>query len=176
MVLTISAVGAALSILFRVMNVAPKLRARLAKYKGKPTDDDRKILVQFARVINERRVFHASFHMEVVEACLGSLGYVKDETEKVIASISHPAAEAVLGAFLDDLRAFLDKWHGKSTPRTLHLDGRPRSQDDPWRDREADLPAFFSDLGQLRERANVWFGALKQVEPKVAVPKFDKGA
>jgi hypothetical protein len=154
------------------MNVAPALRAKLAKYRGKPTAADQKTLVQFCRMINERRVFYAPFHMEVVEGCTGSLSHVKDETEKTLAAISHPGAEAVLGAFLDDLRRFLDKWSGKSTPRGLHFDTGRHPGGEPWRDREADLAEFFTDLGRLRERASLWFGALAQIDAKVIVPKF----
>ena len=172
MILTVSAIAAAISVMFKVMNVAPKLQEKLAKYRGKPTAEERKVLVQFCRTISERRVFYAPYDSEVVEGCVGSLREVKNKTEKVLASISNPGVQALLGAFLDDVRAFLDKWSGKSTPRGMSPDSWGPERHAPWRDREADLPEFFRGLGQLRERAVVWFAWLAQIEPKAKIPKF----
>jgi hypothetical protein len=112
---------------------------------------------------------------------VGSLSGVKELTEETLAEVHHPAAEAVLGAILDTLRSFLDKWNGARTP-SWEWD-RPwptRGDYGDWsthgRAREASLPEFFKDLGELRSRIRTFVGMLTDLESKAVAPRLRSGA
>jgi hypothetical protein len=161
---TVSSIG----LLFKTMDVAPKLVKLLGMYESAPSKADRKLLVSFAALVESRRVYHRSFELEVFEMCLGSLAHVKDEIEKTLTNITNPGAQAVLGALLDDHRKFIDKWHGHNTPHNL-LQGWTR----PGKPNDAqELAGFFDDLGELRARTQLWMGCLNEIEPTAKVPKF----
>jgi hypothetical protein len=53
-----------------------------------------KLLVEFARRLDERRVFSAPFDSEIVESCLYSLESFKATTEDYLAKLDHPGARA----------------------------------------------------------------------------------
>jgi hypothetical protein len=168
---TFAAVAYGIRLMFKAMSVAPRLPKLLGRYESKPSAGDRKVLVAFAKLMDERRVWRHPFHMEVFEACVSSLSLVKDKAEEAITQIENPGAQAVLGALLDDLRAFIDRWHGCSTPRSLRGGWEPPGGGGQ-RGGDSDLTAFFDDLGALRVRAQLWMSALKEIEPKIKVPKF----
>lgn len=164
---TVSSIVSGINFLFKLMGVAPKLMKLLGRFEKSPSKEDRKVLVAFAKLVEERRVYHQPYNVEVFEACVGSISYMKDQIEKTIAEIENPGARAVIGAMLDDHRAFVDTWHGRKTPHMVHADwNRPRHDDSEM------LPAFYEDLGELRTRTKAWMGALSEIEPKVAVPKW----
>ena len=158
----------ALSILLGVMGLAPAARKKLVKLaektSGKPNAKDRKKLIEFCELLDQRRVFYAPFNVEVVEVCLGSLRMVQDETTKRIAELEHPGARAMLEAVQDHLRVFVDRWAGFRTPhRGEH-------------DHDGRLAEFFRDLGVLRERVRLCTEGIAIIEPKAKVLRADENA
>jgi hypothetical protein len=156
-------VGAAIS-------VAQAARDVLRRVRKKPTAAEAKLLVEFARRLDERRVFSARFDSEIVECCLSSLDSFKSITEDYLAKLEHPGARAALGAMLTSLRRFIDTWHGFATRRIW--DGpfpfdRPR-----FRDEGRTGADFFQDLGSLRAEIRLLIDLLVDIEPKVSVPSI----
>ena len=90
---------------------------------------------------------------------------MKELTEETMAGLKHTAAEAILGAILDTLRSFLDKWYGHHTP-PLGWDWRAEGNG-----REK-LPDFFKDLGELRSRMRTFIGMLTEFDPKATAPRL----
>lgn len=154
----------ALSIILGVMGLAPATRKRLSKLVEKstvrPGASDRKKLVEFCELLEQRRVFHADFNSEVVELCLGSLRMVQDETTKRIAELEHPGARAMLEAVQDHLRVFMDRWTMFRTPHR-------------W-SRDHELTEFFRDLGVLRERVRICTEGIALMAPNAKVLKSDE--
>jgi hypothetical protein len=148
------------------ISVVQAARDVFRKLRSKPSAAEAKILVEFAKRLNERRVFSAPYDAEIVESCLGSLGSFKDITEDYLAKLEHAGARAALGAILTSIRRFLDKWHGFST----------RALGDPWEPpifghgRDAKRREFFEDLGHLRAEITILVDLLREIEPKIAVP------
>jgi hypothetical protein len=164
----ISTVVSSISLLFKAMDVAPKLTKLLGMYQSNPSKEDSKLLVSFAKLVDERRVYHQPYNVEIFEASVSSLDYMRDRLLRTISEIENAGAQAVLGAMLDDHRAFIDKWRGRRTPG--RFDGRwhpPGEQEDG-----TVLTRFYEDLGALRVRAQLWMSALNEIEPKAKVPRF----
>lgn len=156
-------VGAAIS-------VAQAARDVLRRVRKKPTAAEAKLLIEFARRLDERRVFSAPFDAEIVESCLSSLDSFKAITEDYLAKIEHPGARAALGAMLTSLRRFIDKWHGFTTRRIW--DG-PFPFDAPrFREERRTGAEFFQDLGSVRAEIRLLVELLVDIEPKVSVPSI----
>jgi hypothetical protein len=139
------------------------------KLLGKPSKEDKQRLERYVRRLDERRVFYVDYNVEVVEACIGSLSSIKDHTEEVLAEVEHPGARAAIGAILDAIRMFLDKWSNFHTPRH-HWDwdferpGRRRTG--------GDLAHFFEDLGELRGVVRLMVVALRELHSNVDAPNL----
>ncbi len=156
-------VGAAIS-------VAQAARDVFRRVRKKPTAVEAKLLVEFARRLDERRVFSAPYNAEIVEACLASLDSFKTITEDYLAKLDHPGARAALGAMLTSLRRFIDKWYGFTTSR--FWDGpfqfpSPRHREDKRTEME-----FFQDLGDLAAEIRVLLQFLLELEHKVSAPSI----
>jgi hypothetical protein len=145
------------------ISVVQAARDVFRKLRSKPSAAEAKILVEFVKRLDERRVFSAPYDAEVVESCIGSLASFKNTTEEYLAKLDHAGARAALGAILTSLRRFLDKWHGFST----------RALGDPWEPpifghgRNEKRREFFEDLGHLRAEVLILVDLLRQLEPKV---------
>jgi hypothetical protein len=153
--------------ILKLLGFAPKVAAKLAQWNGKLGAEDRKRLVAYCRRIDERRVFSTDYGSEVVECCVSSLSQVKEFTDATLAEVEHPAAQAVLGAILDSVRAFLDRWGAYHTPRF----GWDRPRPPGLRDAD-EMPEFFADLGELRSKMGLYVGMLTVMEPKAKAPKL----
>jgi len=103
--------------MFGLLKLAPAVQSGLRRWKGRPTVAERALLAEWARRLDERRVFFADYDIEVVESCLASLEHVRTFTDETLAKVEHAGARAVLGAILDLVRQIGDKWHGFQTPR-----------------------------------------------------------
>lgn len=164
MALTTTATG--LRIIFSLMNVSKHLQDAVRVWRVRPSLADREILVTYERRLSERRVFRATRSSEVFEACVGSLLDVRRFTDETLAQVTHPGARSVLGALLDDVRKFLDRWEGVHTPRDDERRHAFQRGDDPHAE-------FFKDLGALRERVTMWRRWLAEIEPSVKMPGTD---
>jgi hypothetical protein len=126
------------------------LLAMLAKAfrwaRGKPSADEDKRVKTLVKFIDERRVFTAPYHMEAVDACIGSLGDVKNATERTLANLEHDGLRAAVGGILDMLRAFLDRWPNGDAVRCPRPKGPSPCADGP----QATEAEFFKDLGTVR--------------------------
>lgn len=145
------------------------------QWKGRPTKADQEALVAYCRRLDERRVFSAPFNIEVEEVCVSSVNGVKDVTEDVLSKLKHPAAQAALGAILDELRRFLDRWYGYRGPERfpLHRRGDPGfHRDDDGLQQQME---FFKDLGELRGRMKVFVGMIIELAPKAVAPTLIAG-
>jgi hypothetical protein len=139
----------------KMLAVAPRVYEKLQEWKGKPSKEDREKLIGYCRRMDERRVFRADYRVEELMACLSSLSQVKEFTDEILAEVSHPGAQAFLGAILDAIRRFLDEWE------------RQRDHGDRWggighgfrRDE------FFQDLGELRGKVKIFISMLIELEP-----------
>ena len=157
--------AAALKVVLAGLKVAPSVYSRLQAWRGKPTDDERKLLVRYARRLNERRVFSAPFNVEVVESCVASLSTTAEFTDETLAALDHPGARAVVASVLDLVRRFLDRWGSYSTPRHRWLD--------PFGQRDLDeFPEFFKDLGELRGNVRLLVAILAEFEPGAIAPNI----
>jgi hypothetical protein len=161
--------AAALTIL-RAMGLRPKIADAIAQWRCKPAKADRDLAVEFCRWLDERRVFQRPMNSEVVEACVSSLGYVRDRAAEFQARVEDNGVRAVLGGLLDVTRRFLDRWEGVSTPRPYpHHPPFERSPhetpDDPG---TADLPEFFEDLGELRGNVRTLVSILAACDKRLA--------
>lgn len=155
----------AIKAVLKLISVSPAVYEKLKEWKGKPTKAEREILVKYCRRIDERRVFRAPFHAEVLEACVNSLSQVKEYTDATLAELEHAGARATLGAILDVTRTFLDKWHGRRTPRMGWMPGFHRDEGDSANE-------FFEDLGELRGKMKVLVGILSELEPRASCPNL----
>ncbi len=155
----------AFSFAFKLIGAAPKLYAKVQTWRGSPSKEDRARLIAYCRRLDERRVFSAPFDDEVEDVCVASLNQVKEFTDEALADIEHPAARAAVGAILDEVRKFLDKWHGYRGPRSFGL--HPRH---PWRDQDVRSPDFFQDLGELRGKMKLLVGMLTEMVPAAKAP------
>lgn len=155
-------VGAAIS-------VAQAARDIFRLVRKKPTAIEAKLLVEFARRLDERRVFSAPYDVEVVEVCLASLSSFKAIVEDYLAKLDHPGTRAGLGAMLTSLRRFLDKWHGVTTRQ--FWDGSPFPSP-RHRDEKRTEMEFFKDLGDLRADIRILLQFLVEIEPKVSAPSI----
>jgi len=152
------------------ISVVQAARDVFRRVRKQPTAAESKLLAEFARRLDERRVFSAPYNSEVVEACTASINSFKAITEDYLAKIEHPGARAALGAMLTSLRRFIDKWHGFST---RDIWDRPFSFGSPHHrhDGRSDA-AFFEDLGDLRAEIRILCQLLLEIEPKVSVPSI----
>lgn len=98
------------------LTLASVLRDVVRTLTDKPSVADSKLLVEYVRRLDGRRVFYAPWNSEVVELVLGSLREVKNWTEEVSAKLDHQASRILVAFMLDKMRAFLDKWHAFRTP------------------------------------------------------------
>lgn len=140
------------------------------KVTGKPSSDDKRRLLEYVRLLDERRVFYADYNSEVAECCLASLSSFKDRTEEVLSKVEHPGARAALGAILDALRQFLDKWAGFHTPHGHWGWDFPRAAGD-YASRRG-LAGFFEDLGELRGVMKLLVVSLQVLHPKIEAPNL----
>ena len=85
----------------------------------------------------------------------GSLRYVQTEISTAMSKISQPGIHELLGAMLDDVRGFTDKWSGLENPRGGVMEERHVT--------------FFQDLGTLRERVRLWGEGFAMFEPKAKI-------
>lgn len=146
---------------------SPRWYEKLQVAKGKPSKADRDRLIAYCRRIDERRVFSAPFNVEVVECCVASLSQIKEFTDATLANLAHPAAQAVVGAMLDEVRHFLDRWGGYQTPR-YPWDIAPPS----YRREGEEFTAFFQDLGELRAKMRLFVGMLEELEPRAQATRL----
>lgn len=116
----------------------------------------------------ENSVVCVPFRDEIAESCPASLSQVKEFTDDTLARLSHPTAQAALGAILDVVRSFLDTWEGTRTPHEP-FERRP---DHLHSHREADFALFLQDFGALREKMRVLVGMLELLEPKATAPRL----
>jgi hypothetical protein len=143
------------SALLKVLGMAPKAIKGIANWYGiKPSDEDRAILIEYCKHLNERRVFFAPYHAEVAGACRWSLDEVRKLTYDAASKLKHEAATAFLHAILDHLRAFLDRWGSGPEPR------------------DQDLVRFCMDLGSLRTAVRGYVALIGDLEPKAKAPNL----
>jgi hypothetical protein len=150
----------------KVLGVAPRLYEHVKVWKGGPTKEDSERLVRYCRRLDERRVFSAPYHMELAQSCVGSISEVRQYTDEALADIKHPVARAAIGAILDEVRRFEDKWHGYQSSADWHphrFGGRFERTSD--RD-------FFQDLGGLRDKMKVFVGMITELVPDATAPKL----
>lgn len=151
----------AVSLVLRALGLRGKAADALAAWKMKPKKPDRDEVVKYCRLLEERRVFHVPMSIEVFEACIGSLRYVADRTGEYQAKLDDEVTAAVLGAVLDALRDFLDRWenHARRSDR-MHL---PR-----WApEMDEDSAAFFQDLGELRGKVRLLLSLLRPLDKRL---------
>jgi hypothetical protein len=157
------ALMSALSLVLSVMGLVPAVRKKLTKLvekiQAQPGAADRKRLVEFCELLNQRRVFYANYNSEVVELCTGSLKMLQDETTKRIAALEHPGARAMLEAVQDHLRVFIDR---RGDFRLGHRGPGP------------ELTEFFLDLGTLRERVRICTEGIALMAPNANALKADE--
>lgn len=151
--------------LLSAMKVAPAIYNKIQAWRGRPSSNDRKVLVAYADRLNERRVLSAPFNIEVVESCVSSLDRVAVFTEETLASLEHQGAKAIVASILDAIRTFLDRWASFRTPRAWMRPELGRDQEE--------FPEFFKDLGELRGRVKILFGAMQLLEPKAVAPTLE---
>lgn len=153
--------------LFGLLKLAPAIQKGLRRWKGRPTVAERALLAEWARRLDERRVFFVDYNIEVVEACLASLEHVRDFTDETLGKVKHAGARAMLGAILDVVRQFNDNWHGFQTPGPNHVSRHRGDRED-----SRSLAHFFEDLGELRAKVRLLVGALADIEPEVKAPNL----
>lgn len=126
-------------------------RARLL-----PTSNDKAIINTLLDQLQQRRVFHAPFHDEVVNACVASVDEVRRLAYDVHSRLENEPAKAFVGALLDDARGFVDRWKASSIYPTV-----------PGWDRcfgpavdDGDLREFYQSLGGLREKVGLYVDGL----------------
>ena len=144
------------------VGVAKTAASKFDKWYGnKPSPEDAKEIVAYCKHIDERRVFFFSSGDEQIGSCLWSLNEVRQATIETKAKIEHPGIAAFLGAALDAVRAFLDKWVGFGTDRRdrRHLDSEH---------------AFFADLGDLRSKMRTYVAMFATFAPKAKAPNLFK--
>jgi hypothetical protein len=86
-------------------------------------------------------------------------------TDEALSEVDHPLAQAAVGAILDELRAFIDKWHGHRGRRW----SPPHHWDRDEGERERD---FFQDLRELRGRMRIFVGMLTELVPEAKAPRL----
>lgn len=134
------------------------------KLRGRPPKAEREELVRYLRLLDERRVFSAPYNVEVFESCVWSLQNMKDATEQALSRLDHPLARAPLGAILDQLREFLDRWrrhprmHGAANWDSVYGGLGPQQA------------AFFEDLGEVRAVVRLMVQATQDLEPLAKAP------
>lgn len=138
------------------------------KARGKPTRAEQTKLVQFAKTLDNRRVFYVSLHEEAEAACLGSLDGMLRETEATLVAIEHADATMILQALQTVLRAFLDRWRGFHAQRRAPHEWDRR----PWHMRGEREARFFFELGALRQSVCELIQLLIWIEPKVTAPNL----
>ena len=141
----------------------PKALDAVKKSIGKLTADDKKLLRAYARLIDERRVFYTGFHGEVVEMCVSSIDWMKNETDKTVAQIENTIARAAVREVATACREFIERWHNAVTPR---FGARVGDDGDH-------LSAFFQHLGSLRQRVQDVLGVLKMFDKSIAAPNIE---
>lgn len=156
----------ALKWLMKLAGAVPKLYEKLQQWRGQPSREDRERLLRYCRRLDERRVFSAPFNQEVDAACLASLEQVKSYTDEALSEVEHPAAQAAVGAILDEVRGFIDKWHG------FRLHHRHWDMP-PFGPRGSDgMKDFFQDLGELRGKMRIFVGILTALVPEARAPRL----
>jgi hypothetical protein len=144
----------ALTKLVKLFGTAPKHLKSVADWYGlKPSDGDRRVIREYCKHLNERRVFFAPYHREAAGACRYSLEEVRRLTYEASAKVEHPGATAFLHSILDHVRKFLDAWSG------------PEPQDEA-------LVRFCMDLGTLRTSVRAYVALLQTLEPKAKAPNL----
>lgn len=151
---------------FKVLSIAPSVYEKLNEWRGKPSKNERELLVRYTRRLDERRVFRVPLDVEVAESCVWSLSEVKKYTDEALAELEHPAARAALGAILDVLRGFLDEWHGRQRPDPFGWASRGR---------EGEVSAFYEDLGELRGKMRQLVTLIAALEPRATCPQLLDG-
>ena len=155
-----------------VVKIAPDILDSLRKKFGKATKAEAERLVAYARRLDERRVFYFPYDMESEALCISSLDEVRRFTDETLAEMGNEAARAALGAILDHLRAFLDKWSGARMPRARWDHPRFYRGMDPSDHHEDGIDRFFQDLGELRSTMKAMIELLRLLEPKVSAPNL----
>jgi len=156
-----------LSVILKLLGLIPKIGEQAQQWVGHASTEDQERLVQYCRLVDNRRVFSAPFNVEVVESCVASLVDVKRYTEEALSKLEHGTAQACLGGILDHTRTFIDKWHGYRGQRHWgpfpgHGSGGPGEDD----------RAFFQDLGELRGRMKILIGLLTELAPSATAPQL----
>jgi hypothetical protein len=145
-----------LSAMLKVLGMAPKYLKDISNwYALKPSDEERAILVQYCKHLNERRVFFAPHHREAAGAYRASLDEVRRLTLDASSRVEHAGATAYLHAILDHVRDFLDRWGG------------PEPHDE-------ELVRFCMELGGLRTSVRGYIALLGELEPKAKAPNLFK--
>ena len=160
------------TVLGLVVKAAPDILDALRKKYGKPTRAESARLIAYARRLDERRVFYFPYDMESDVMCVSSLDEVRRFTDEALADMGNAGGRAALGAILDHLRAFLDKWSGAHIPRDhwdrRRLFGGMAPGDHP----EDGIDTFFQDLGELRSTMKQMLELLRLIEPKIKAPNL----
>jgi hypothetical protein len=151
--------------IFKLLGVAPKVYAKLRQWRGGPSSEDSARLVRYCRRLDERRVFSAPYNSEVEEMCVASLEQVKSYTDEALSELDHPLAQAAVGAIFDELRGFIQKWHGHRAGRRWPPHHWSRDHGEQERD-------FFQDLGELRGRMRIFVGMLTELVPDAKAPRL----
>lgn len=159
---------AAFKMVLGLLRVARDVYETAQNWKGRPTKGERDLLLQYCNRLDERRVFSVSFNDEAEMLCVGSLEQVKTFTDEVLSKLKHPAARAALGAILDQVRRFLDRWCDSSHPRrhashgdwNVPLEARQRRME------------FFQDLGELRGNMKLLVRLIGDLVPEVRAPNL----
>ena len=157
------------TVLGLVIKAVPTVRDHLRKAMGKPSQIESECLIQYVRRLDERRVLYHPYNVEVIECCVSSLDEARRFTDETLAKVESPGARAALGAILDRVRAFLDRWHGARTPRDWWSHGGLHREAISGGD---GLDEFFQDLGELRGTMTAMLELLKLVEPRIKAPNL----
>lgn len=143
-----------------------------------PSAADKNEIIAYVRYLDQRRVFSATYNVEVFESCIASLSSFKAKSEDVLVSIKHPIAVSAIEQIIHDIRTFLDKWQIASTWRPYGDFGRfPDFDGGSGRHplgHASSEAQFFSDLGELRGCVRGAVQVLGMVVPKAVAPTLAK--
>lgn len=145
-----------LSLIFRLARLFSTAKTAAERQAMIPSKADKEQIRALLVQLDERRVFHAPFHDEVVGACLYSLDEVRKSAYDALGKLSNEPAKAVVGAVLDETRVFVEKWKASS----LYPVVRRSIQAD---EEDSELREFFQALGALRERVALCRQALDEL-------------
>jgi hypothetical protein len=160
------------TVLGLIVKAAPGILDALRKTYGKPTKAETHRLIAYARRLDERRVFYFPYDVECEVMCISSLDEVRRFTDETLAEMGNEGARAALGAILDHLRAYLDKWSAARMPRD-HWDRRRFFRGMAPGDHSDDgIDSFFQDLGELRSTMKQMLELLRLIEPKIKAPNL----